>query len=118
MPEQDLAVTLIVVGGVLMAIGIFVPLLGLLCGLGVILLIVGIILAAAAPPRTAYYGPRYPYQGYAPPYAYPPQPPAAGMTVQGPQTQYSQPTCHVCGSPLSWVAQYGRLYCPRCQSYR
>ena len=118
MPEKELAVTLIVVGGVLMAMGIFVPLLGLLCGLGVPPLIVGIILAAAAPPPPAYSGPRYPSQGSAPPYASPPQPPAAGMTVQGPQTQYSQPTCHVCVSPLSRVAQYGRWYCTRCQSYR
>lgn len=118
MPEQDVAVALIVVGGVLMAIGIFLPFFGLVCGLGVVLLIVGIILAAASPSRAAYYGPQYPYPGYAPPYAYPPQPPAAGMPVPGPQTQYSQPTCFVCGSPLTWVAQYGRWYCTRCQSYR
>jgi len=118
MPEQDIAVALIVVGGVLMAIGIFLPFFGLVCGLGIVLLIVGIILAAAAPSRPAYYGPQYPYPGYAPPYASPPQPPAAGMPVPGPQTQYSQPTCYVCGSPLTWVGQYGRWYCTRCQSYR
>jgi hypothetical protein len=118
MPEQDLAVALIVIGAVLMILGGLVPFMSLLCGLGVILLIVGVILVAAAPPRSAYYGPRYAYPGYAPPYAYPPQPPAAGMSVPGPQTQYTQPTCYVCGSVLTWVPQYGRWYCSRCQSYR
>lgn len=118
MPEQDLAVALIVIGAVLMVVGGFLPFLGVICGLGIILLIVGIILMVASPPRAAYYGPQYPYQSYAPPYAYPPQPPAAGMTVPAPQTQYTQPTCYVCGSVLTWVPQYGRWYCTRCQSYR
>lgn len=118
MPEQDLAVSFIVIGAVLMVIGGFIPFLGVLCGLGIVLLIVGIILVVAAPRRAAYYGPQYAYPGYAPPYAYPPQPPAAGMPVPGPQPQYSQPTCYVCGTALTWVPQYGRWYCSRCQSYR
>ncbi len=106
------------IGGVLLIVGVVIPFLGLLCGLGVLLLLIGIILAAVAPPRHAYSGPAYGYQGYAPGYAYPPQPPAAGMPVPGPQAQYNQPTCYVCASPLSWVPQYGRWYCSRCQSYR
>jgi len=73
-----------------------------LCGLGFILLLIGIILVAATPSTPAYYAP-YPY-----PYAAPgPAPaPAAG------------PACPTCGSPLTWIAQYGRWYCYRCQQYR
>ncbi len=117
MAENEAGVTLIIIGGVLMVVGAILPFIFPICGLGVLLLIIGIILVAVSPPHPASYPPAY---GYAAPpaYPYPPQPPAAGMTVPASQAQYSQPTCYVCGSPLSWVPQYGRWYCSRCQSYR
>ena len=114
MTDQELGVALIVVGVVLMVAGIV---LWPLCGVGLVLLIIGIILAAMQRPQTAYY---YPPPAYgapgAPPQAYPPQPPAAGQPVPG--APYQQPTCYVCGSQLTWVPQYARWYCTRCQSYR
>lgn len=85
-----------------------------ICAVGLVLLIVGIVMVAQDRTRTQAYAP----YGYAaqPPYAYPPQPPAGGVPV--PQAPYSQPVCPVCGSQLTWVPQYGRWYCGRCQAYR
>ena len=114
MPEQELGIILIVVGVVLMVVGlVFLP----ICGLGLVLLIIGIILAATNPPRVQYYyaQPVYGAPGM-PPQGYPPQPPAPGQSV--PSAPYQQPSCYVCGTPLSWVPQYGRWYCSRCQTYR
>ncbi|MEK6986808.1 MAG: hypothetical protein AABX97_01780 [Candidatus Thermoplasmatota archaeon] len=107
MPENEAGIVLIVLGVVLMAVGIFFwP----ICGLGIVLLIVGVILLAVHPSQPMYYAP-------APaPYAYAPQPPAA--PVQPTPGAYTPPACPVCGSPLTWVAQYGRWYCTRCQAYR
>lgn len=115
MADEELGVALIVGGVLLMLAGIvFWP----LCGLGILLVIVGIILALAAPPRHPYYAATgYPYQQPPPVYPYPSQPPAAGMPVPT-APGYAQPLCPVCGSPLSWIPQYGRWYCTRCQSYR
>ncbi len=119
MAEQDLGIILIVLGVVFMVIGVFfLP----ICGLGLVLLIIGIILAATNRPAQPYYTAPYgaPQPGYAPPGAatqpYPPQPPVAGQPVPG--APFQQPSCYVCGSPLTWVPQYGRWYCSRCQSYR
>lgn len=118
MADQEIGIVLIVLGVVLMIVGIFfLP----ICGLGLVLLIIGIILAATNRPTPPFYPGPYgapPQYGatMAPPQAYPPQPPAAGQPV--PTAPYQQPTCYVCGSPLTWVAQYGRWYCSRCQTYR
>lgn len=113
MADEELGIVLIVLGVVLMVVGfIFWP----ICAIGVVLLIVGIVLLATERTRTqAYAMPGYGYPAQ-PPYMYPPQPPAAGAPV--PQAPYTQPPCPVCGSPLSWVPQYGRWYCSRCQAYR
>ncbi len=114
MADQELGVALIVVGVVLMVVGIFfLP----ICALGFVLLIIGIVLAATSRPTAQYYYPQ-PYYGApgAPPGAYPPQAPVAGQTV--PAAPAQQPSCYVCGTPLTWVPQYGRWYCSRCQSYR
>lgn len=103
MADSQAGVVLIVVGVVcLIAGGLLWFVLWPLCGLGFILLLIGIILVAATPSTPTYYAP-YPY-----PYAAPgPAPaPAAG------------PACPTCGSPLTWIAQYGRWYCYRCQQYR
>lgn len=99
MADQETGVVLVVLGVVIMAGGIFFwP----LCGLGILLLIVGILLLAVGPSRPTYYVPQAPY-------AYPP-----------PQTppMYAPPACPVCGNPLTWIAQYNRWYCARCQAYR
>lgn len=113
MADEEIGVVFVVLGGVLMAVGIFFwP----ICGIGIILLIVGIILlATGSTRRQAYAQPGYGYP-VVPPYAYPPQPPAAGAPV--PPAPYAQPMCPVCSSPLTWVPQYGRWYCSRCQAYR
>lgn len=102
MSDRDTGVALIVIGAVLMLVGVFFwP----LCGIGILLLIIGIVMAAAGGAQPAYYPPPY--------YPYPPQAPQA--PVAGPQ---APPNCPVCGQPLSWIAQYGRWYCARCQQYR
>ncbi len=113
MAEEEIGVVLIVLGVVFMLVGIFAwP----ICGVGLVLLIVGIVLVAQERGRAqAYAYPGYGYPGQ-PPYVYPPQPPAGGMPV--PQAPPTQPACPVCGSQLSWVPQYGRWYCTRCQAYR
>ncbi len=105
MPEQELGVVLIVVGAVLMVFGVF---FGPVCGLGLVLLIIGIVLAATSRPTPQYY---YPQPAYAPPAPGAPGAPAAGAPFQA-------PGCYVCGTALTWVPQYGRWYCYRCQSYR
>ena len=114
MSNHELGIVLIVLGVVFMAFGfLFVP----VCGLGFVLLIIGIILVATSPSTPAYY---YPQPAYgapgAPPPMYPAQSPAAGPPAAPAASQ--QPSCYVCGTPLTWVAQYGRWYCGRCQSYR
>ncbi len=109
MPEQELGVVLIVVGAVLMVFGVF---FGPVCGLGLVLLIIGIVLAATSHPTPQYY---YPQPAYGAPAAYPPQAPAA---PGAPAAPYQAPGCYVCGTALTWVPQYGRWYCYRCQSYR
>lgn len=98
MSDEETGIALIVVGIVLIFSGIF---FGPLCGLGIVLIIIGIVLMAAGPSRAAYYAPPPAYP-YAPPQWAPPPAPA----------------CPVCGTPLSWVPQYGRWYCTRCQQYR
>ncbi len=107
-----MGIALIVLGVVLMAVGIF-PFLWPLCGVGVVLLIVGVILVAVHPSQPMYYAPQ-------PPYGYPPQAPAAPPAPGAPTAPgaYTPPGCPVCGTPLTWVAQYGRWYCTRCQAYR
>jgi hypothetical protein len=81
--------------------------------LGILLLVVGVILVAVTPRQPMFYAP--------PPaaYGYPPQQPGAapGAAPVSPGT-YTPPACPVCGSPLTWVPQYGRWYCGRCQAYR
>lgn len=111
MPEEELGIVLIVLGVVFMVLGfLFWP----VCAVGIVLLVIGIVLMVSERTRAQAYAPYgYPSQ---PPYAYPPQPPAAGMPV--PQAPYTQPVCPVCASPLTWVPQYGRWYCTRCQAYR
>ncbi len=101
MADQDVGVTLIVVGAVIMVVAILFP---PLCLLGILLLLIGIILAAATPRHPTYYAP--------PPYPYPPQP------QPWPQPPAATPSCSVCGTALTWVAQYNRWYCMRCQAYR
>jgi len=111
MPENETGIVLIVLGVVLMAGGIFFwP----ICGLGIVLLIVGVILLAARPNQPMYYAPQPPY-AYAPPQA--PSQPAPGAPAAAPGV-YTPPACPVCGTPLTWVAQYGRWFCTRCQAYR
>ncbi len=119
MADQDLGVVLIVLGAVLMVVVLFfLP----ICALGFVLLIIGIVLAATAHPTPQYYypAPAYGAPGYgvpgAPPGPYAPQAPAPGQAAAGPTAQ--QPTCYVCGTPLTWVPQYGRWYCTRCSAYR
>jgi hypothetical protein len=113
MADEELGVALIVIGVVLMIAGFIIP---LICGVGIILLIVGIILLVTAQSRSPQLvAPGYGYPG-APPYGYPAQPPAAGAPVA--PAPYTQPPCPMCGSPLSWIPQYGRWYCYRCQAYR
>ncbi len=110
MPENEVGIALIVLGVVLMAVGIFFwP----ICGLGIVLLIVGVILVAVQPSQPMYYAPQ-------PLYGYPPQAPAAPPAPGAPAAPgaYTPPGCPVCGTPLTWVAQYGRWYCTRCQAYR
>ena len=115
MADEETGIILIVVGVVFIVLGIFFwP----ICGLGIVLLIIGVVLAATAPPRAAYAPPGYYGYGAPPTVPYPPQAPAAGMPVPGAPPGYALPTCHVCGSPLTWVPQYSRWYCTRCQSYR
>jgi len=99
MVDQDTGVVLIVVGLVLAALGFLFP---PICALGILLLIIGTILALVGQPRPVYYP--------APP-AYPYGMPAAPGAPQ-------VPPCAVCGSPLTWIGQYGRWYCARCQAYR
>ncbi len=114
MADQEIGIVLIVLGVVLMIVGIFfLP----ICGLGLVLLIIGIILAATSHPTPPYYPASYgpPQAAYgAPPMA--PAPPAPGQPA--PSTPYQTPACYVCGTPMTWVAQYGRWYCSRCQAYR
>ncbi len=115
MADQELGVVLIVLGAVIMVGSVFGgPLVGPLCGLGLVLLIVGIVIAATERPATPYY---YAQPVYGAPPAYPPQAPAA-PAAPAPATTPSAPGCYVCGTALTWVPQYGRWYCYRCQSYR
>ncbi|HLE46445.1 MAG TPA: hypothetical protein VI915_05645 [Thermoplasmata archaeon] len=87
---------LVVLGAVLLIVGILTV---WLC-VGIPILIVGIVLLIYGlvheEPR-----PMFMYPGYAP--AYVPQ--AAAL-------------CPACGSPMQWVPQYSRWYCPRCGAYR
>jgi hypothetical protein len=49
-----------------------------------------------------------------------PQPVAAAPAMQQPQqpqaAQGAQP-CNTCGTPATWVAQYSRWFCQRCNRY-
>jgi hypothetical protein len=113
MADQEIGIVLIVLGVVFMLGGfIFAP----ICGIGLILLIIGIIIMATGPSRASMYA--QPGLGYPapPPYGYPPPTAPGGMAP--PPAPYNQPLCPVCSSPLSWVPQYGRWYCNRCQAYR
>ncbi len=114
MPENEAGIILVVVGVLLMAFGIFFfP----ICGLGIVLLIIGVVLIVAQPSQPMYYAPAPPY-AYGPPQApAPPVQPAMGTAAPG-AGGYTPPGCPVCGTPLTWVAQYGRWYCARCQAYR
>lgn len=94
MVDQDTGIALVVVGLLITVAGFLFP---PLCALGILLLVVGIIIALVGQPRAIYYP--------APPGAAPYGPPGV-------------PACPVCGSPLTWVPQYGRWYCARCQAYR
>jgi sporulation protein YlmC with PRC-barrel domain len=38
-------------------------------------------------------------------------------TVQPQQSQAQQPTCPTCRGPLSYIQQYQRWYCYKCQKY-
>lgn len=79
------------------------------CAFGLILIVVGLVIFTATHPQTpAYYYPlpAVPGPSVAPPPAYAPAAPAV------------PPACPVCGVALSWVPQYGRWYCARCQVYR
>ena len=113
MADEEIGIVLIVLGIVFMVIGVF---LWPVCALGLVLLIIGIVLIATERTRTQAYA--YPGYGYPaqPPYGYPPQPPGVGAPV--PPAAPGQPLCPVCGSPLTWVPQYGRWYCSRCLAYR
>lgn len=87
---------LVVLGLVLLIIGIVTSFLCIgipIAIAGLVLLIYGLV---KEEPRPAF--------------AYPVYPP-----VYLPQ---STALCPVCGSPLQWVPQYGRWYCPRCGAYR
>lgn len=79
--------------------------------------------AAQAPMR-----PGYPYGG--PPPGYPAQPGYGGppgypqphqMQQPMPQPVHAQPPqagpAHTCGTSMTWVVQYNRWYCPRCNQY-
>ncbi len=119
MADQELGIILIVLGVVLMIVSIFTFVLFIpICGLGFVLLIVGIILAATNRPAQPYYPPMYgaPQPAYGAPPMAPPQAPAPGQPA--PATPYQTPACYVCGTPMTWVAQYGRWYCGRCLAYR
>lgn len=109
MADQNTGLVLIVLGVVLMAAGVFfLP----ICGVGIVLLIIGIVMMAEAP-RMPAYAPMYPYQYPAP--VAPTAPPGTAPAAPG---AYTPPACPVCGSPLTWVAQYSRWYCTRCMAYR
>lgn len=106
MANRDAGVALIVVGVLLMAFGIFFwP----VCGIGILLLIIGIVLTATGGMQPSYYYPQQPM------YPYAPQAPPGATPAPGPQ---APPACPVCGSALTWVPQYARWYCGRCQAYR
>ncbi len=113
MANDDAGIALIVVGVVLMVFGFFAP---PICGIGVILLIVGVVLVVMDRSRT----PMYAYPAY-PAYPYPPAGPAAppqGPGAAGTPGMAPPSVCPVCASPLTWIPQYGRWYCYRCQAYR
>jgi len=38
-------------------------------------------------------------------------------SIQPPQAQAQQPTCPTCTGPLSYIQQYQRWYCYKCQKY-
>lgn len=107
MAESETGVVLIIVGVVMMSLGIFFwP----VCGLGIILLIVGIVLVATHQAQPQYY-----YPGM---YPYPQAPLGAPTTPAAGPVPFAPAACPVCGSPMTWIAQYGRWYCTRCQAYR
>ena len=110
MAESEIGIVLIVVGVLAIGFGFFFwP----ACGFGIILLVVGIILVLAEQSRPRYYAPpMYPYSGM------PPTPPGTAPTLPGTAVPYAPAACPACGSPMAWIAQYGRWYCMRCQAYR
>lgn len=52
---------------------------------------------------------------YITPYTTYPQQPAYQQPTA--PTQATTPTCPVCGTPLVYVQEYNRWYCPKCQKY-
>jgi hypothetical protein len=105
--------------------------------------IVGSIIAMLRPAVPGQQRPAYPMQpqgyppqqqpqqGYAPQQPYGAQPmqpqqqpysaqqsqPMQPMQQQQPMAQQGQP-CPTCQTPVTWVAQYQRWFCQRCQQYR
>ncbi|RLE59155.1 MAG: hypothetical protein DRJ35_06405 [Thermoprotei archaeon] len=66
-----------------------------------------------------YYGVETP-TSYAPQQTYPQpytQPPPAQTQPAQPTQSGETPRCPVCGTPLVYVAQYNRWYCPKCNKY-
>lgn len=113
-PEEP-AIILIVLGVLIIAVGVlFVP---LFCGVGGLLLIVGLVLMAThLSGSQQVVAPGYGHPA-APPYGYPPPGAPRGRARPDAPVQPT-PLCPVCGTPISWVPQYGRWYCSRCQAYR
>jgi hypothetical protein len=78
----------------------------------------------AGPPGPQYgysaQPPMYPPQqppAYAPPPAYPPVAAAPHGPMEGAAQAPQAGPPHVCGAPMTWAAQYGRWFCPRCNQY-
>jgi hypothetical protein len=82
---------------------------------GYLLLVIGYVQASGRlkkgwSPRPAYAGNVYP----AP--MYPPSPMAPAPAGAGPFATPA-PTCPKCGAPGTWIAEYGRWYCPTDKQY-
>ncbi len=89
------------IGAVFLVLGVVASLTVLFCFVGVPLAIVGLGLllgGAVMEPSasTVVYAPGYPVA------------PAAPLGAP----------CPECATPLQWVAQHGRWFCPRCNRYR
>lgn len=107
-----------ILGGIFLAIGIFLMITIIFCIVGAILAIIGgifLILGAALKAQETTVSGQPQYQQYPPPSQpqYQQYPPPPQQTSQQPPG----PPCASCGTSLTYVQQYGRWYCPNCRRY-